>query len=87
MANWHISRINNATHEVELRSDEGDVIQTTVPEEHRDLPKHKAYLQSLCDAHMPDIKPEVPQSSARLYYAAAVIAALLLYILRLKLGH
>ena len=36
MNKWHISKINNATHEVELRHVDGRVRVIVVPEEHRD---------------------------------------------------
>lgn len=86
MATWHISRINNLTHEVELKSHLGDKINTVVPEEHRELDKHKAYLQSLIDAHEVKSLDEYKASKikVRKYYKTTLIVVLILYILKLK---
>ncbi len=97
MAAWRITKINNATHEVEMQAPSGETIITVVPEGHRDLAKHKAYLQSLIDQHeaavpaAPEITPAIvieAKAVRRLHidYRLGLIIVLLIYILKLKLG-
>ena len=95
MAEWHISRINNHTHEVELKSHLGDKINTVVPEEHRDShEKHGLYLKSII-AEFEKPKVEVVEivdetegnmilRQIRKHYQIVIILALLVYILQLK---
>ena len=95
MADWHISRINNHTHEVELKSHLGDKINTVVPEEHRDShEKHGLYLKSVIaefEAPKMEIAEIVKETGVNTilcqiwkYHQIAIILALLVYILKLK---
>ncbi len=94
MSTWRITKINTATHEVEMQSPSGETISTTVPEGHRELHKHKTYLQSLIDQHEA-VVPEIPATAIievkaarriRIDYRLGFIIVLLIYILKLRFG-